>query len=77
MSLVPPNPKDWGWWKDDRGWHPLWTTLPEASESCRELVHRGCNKGCTMRRKCVKASIKCTYVLPYVENAEIFATVYI
>ena len=39
MSLVPelPNPKDWGWWKDDRGWHPLWTTLPEASESCREL----------------------------------------
>ena len=40
MCLVPelPNPEDWGWWKDDRGWHPLWTTLPEASESCRELV---------------------------------------
>ena len=62
MSLVPqlPNPKDWGWWKDDRGWHPLWTTLPEASESCRELIHCGCKKGCTMRCKCVKAALKCT-----------------
>ena len=62
MCLVPelPNPEDWGWWKDDRGWHPLWTTLPEASESCRELVHCGCKKGCTMRCKCVKAALKCT-----------------
>ena len=25
ISLIPqlPNPKDWGWWKYDRGWHPL------------------------------------------------------
>ena len=49
MTLVPelPNPEDWGWWKDDTEWHPLWTTLPEASESCRELVRCGCKKGCT------------------------------
>ena len=62
MTLIPelPNPKDWGWWKDDTGWHPLWTTLPEATASCRELIRCGCKKGCTMRCKCVKAALKCT-----------------
>jgi len=47
LTLIPelPSPKDWGWWKDDTGWHPIWTTLPEASVSCHELIHCGCKKG--------------------------------
>ena len=55
-----PDPSDWGWMKDTTGWQPLWTTLPEASESCHELIHCGCKKGCTGRCKCVKAGLKCT-----------------
>lgn len=57
-ALVPdpelPSPSDWGWVKEVTGWQPLWTTLPEASQSCYELIHCGCKKGCTMRCKCKK-----------------------
>ena len=55
-----PSPADWGWRKDTSGWQPLWTTLPEASESCYELIRCGCKKGCTRKCKCVKAALKCT-----------------
>lgn len=55
-----PSPSDWGWKRDQAGWQPLWTTLPEASQSCYELIHCGCKKGCTGRCKCIKASLKCT-----------------
>ena len=38
MTLAPelPSPNHWGWSKDDAGWHPLWTTFPEAPDSCHE-----------------------------------------
>ncbi len=55
-----PSPGEWGWCTDTAGWHPLWTTLPEASESCHELIRCGCKKGCNNRCKCVKAALKCT-----------------
>jgi len=55
-----PNPAEWGWQKDSTGWHPLWTTLTEASQFCHELIRCGCKKGCTTRCKCVKAALKCT-----------------
>ena len=55
-----PEPSDWGWTKETTGWQPLWTTLPEASKSCRELISCRCKKGCTGRCKCVKAALKCT-----------------
>ena len=55
-----PSPSDWGWVKEEMGWQPLWTTLPEASQSCYELIHCGCKKGCTTRCKCKKAALKCT-----------------
>lgn len=55
-----PSPADWGWRKDITGWQPLWTTLPQASETCYELIHCGCKKGCTGLCKCLKASLKCT-----------------
>ncbi|MGH0155330.1 UNVERIFIED_CONTAM: hypothetical protein FKN15_029328 [Acipenser sinensis] len=50
-DLEPPSPSDWGWRKD--------TTLPEASQSCYELIPCGCRKGCTGQYKCVKATLKC------------------
>ncbi|QQP49586.1 uncharacterized protein LOC103506659 [Caligus rogercresseyi] len=55
-----PSPSDWGWVKDEVGWQPLWTTLPEASQSCYELIHCVCKKGCTTRCSCKKAALKCT-----------------
>ena len=57
-----PSPIDWGWHKDSVGWQPLWTNLPEASESCYELIHCGGKKGCRGKYKCQKASLKCTLV---------------
>jgi len=46
--------------KQQHGVAPLWTTLPEGSHSCHELIHCGCKKGWTGRYKCVKAVFKCT-----------------
>jgi len=55
-----PSPSDWGWTKEGAVWQPLWTTLPEASESCYELIHCGCKKECSGRCRCSKAALKCT-----------------
>ena len=55
-----PSPADWGWKEEQTGWQPVWTTLPEASRSCSELVCCGCKKGCTRRCKCFKAALQCT-----------------
>lgn len=64
QALIPysdlPSPADWGWKKDQTGWQPVWTTLPEASRSCSELIRCGCKKGCTGRCKCFKVALKCT-----------------
>ena len=40
-----PEPSDWSWTKEASGWQHIWTTLPEASDSCHELIHCGCKKG--------------------------------
>ena len=62
MCLSPdpqlPDPFDWGWTKVSAEWQPLWSTLPEASQSCYELIHCGCKKGCHGRCKCVKTMLK-------------------
>ena len=45
------------WKKEYAKWQPVWTTLPEASQSCYELwLHRGITRKC----KLVKAALKCT-----------------
>ena len=54
-----PSPIDWGR-KEITGWQPLWTTLPEASRSCHELIRCGCKKGCTGQCKSVLAALQCT-----------------
>ena len=65
QALVPepvlPPPTDWGSHRSDDGpYTPLWTTLPEASKTCYELVSCGCKKGCRKRCKCKNASLQCT-----------------
>ena len=57
QELVPepvlPPPTDWGWHRSDDGpYTPLWSTLPEASKTCYELVSCGCKKGCRNRCNC-------------------------
>lgn len=55
-----PSPSEWGWVQSDNGWKIYWTTLPEATEACRQLITCGCKKGCRGQCKCVKASLQCT-----------------
>ena len=41
-----PPPEDWGWKRNERdnSLAPYWTSLPEASKACRELIKCGCKK---------------------------------
>ena len=56
-----PPPDDWGWKRRETGgWDVNWTTLPEATDVCRELLRCRCQKGCKTRCKCVKAALECT-----------------
>ncbi len=56
-----PSPSDWGWIRTEKGhFVPHWTSLPEASKTCYELISCKCKKGCKKRCKCKKASLKCT-----------------
>ncbi len=65
QTLLPtpelPPPTNWGWIKNVEGFYePLWTRLPEAAETCYELVSCKCKKGCVKRCKCKKAVLECT-----------------
>ena len=40
-----PDPSHWGWKKNGTEWQPLWTILPEASQSCYELNYCGHKRG--------------------------------
>ena len=57
-----PDPCNWGWSLSDEIYQIVWTTIPEASKICNELVRCGCKqeKGCRGRCKCIKASLPCT-----------------
>ena len=56
-----PTPRDWGWQEDGNGrWIPKWTTLPQAEDSCYELIRCGCKKGCKTRCKCKSSGYECT-----------------
>ena len=59
-SPVLPSPEEWGWTMDGEIWMPFWTSLPDVTKSCRELVRCGCKKGCRGRCSCVKADLRCT-----------------
>ena len=56
-----PSPLEWGWEKStEAGWIPKWTTLPEASKICNELIRCGCKKACRGLCKCTKSNLPCT-----------------
>ena len=55
-----PSPTHWGWTEEREGFIPKWTTLPEASKACQELVHCGCKKACRGLCKCSRANLSCT-----------------
>ncbi len=57
-----PVPSSWGWMDDSQcGWLPIWKTIPEAAETCTELIKCGCKstRGC-IRCKCVRTGLHCT-----------------
>ena len=53
-----PSPGAWGWTCPEQ-WQPLWTSLPEASESCPELLQCQCRSRCR-DCKCFGTHLKCT-----------------
>jgi len=60
MTSAPelPSPSEWGWNKEPGGgWSITWTTLPYASEACRELLQCGCKNSCRGCCKCQKSSM--------------------
>ena len=57
-----PSPEEYGWRKDETGWTPHWSDLPEAAKACRELL-RCCCKAlplCTKKCRCHEAGLGCT-----------------
>ena len=66
QALVPqqqlPSPSNWGWEETQDGWMAKWTTLPEASTACNELLRCGCKKSCQGLCKCFRAKLKCTFL---------------
>lgn len=60
MQPLIPSPSAWGWEKDGTSWKPKWTTLPQAKDTCYELIHCGCRKDCRGRCKCLKANLDST-----------------
>ncbi|KAK2560809.1 hypothetical protein P5673_016612 [Acropora cervicornis] len=59
-SPLVPSPRHWGWITDSGKWRPLWTTLPEITKACQELVKCGGKKGCRGGCGCRRVSPHCT-----------------
>ena len=54
------NVEEWGWEQKNDEHVPHWMTLPEASNTCQELVKCGCTQQCTkVRCKCKKTNLTC------------------
>ena len=34
--------------------------METTKDTCYDLIHCGCNKGCSGRYKCIKANLQCT-----------------
>ena len=55
-----PSPSLYGWKETEKVWKPDWITIPEVSESCRDLVKCGCSGDCQIRCKCKGANLPCS-----------------
>ena len=49
-----PSPSNLGWQPVLGGWTPLWSSLPEASKACHELIHCKSKKACRGLCRCYK-----------------------
>lgn len=62
MSI--PSPEKFGWCKTEDSWQPYWTSLPEVSESCRQLLDLKCSckkdKPACTSCNCCKENVDCT-----------------
>ena len=54
------SPSDSGWRQFNNSWSPFWIALPQAKESCHELIRCGCRSSCRGPCKCLKANSACT-----------------
>jgi len=51
----------WGWTKSEEGlYEPHWTRLPQAAQTCCELLSCKYKKGCVKRSKCKMTALDCT-----------------
>ena len=60
---VVPSAGDWGWkWEPNSLlWIMNWTSLPEASKACKELIKCACQTQCRNKKcSCVKANLPCS-----------------
>lgn len=57
-----PTPANFGWKYNEETWQPIWMTIPEASQSCRQLIKCGCKVEplCSNSCFCKKAGLACT-----------------
>lgn len=55
-----PDPDSWWWQLEDGVYQPLWTTSPEATSACQELVSCKCRVICSKKCSCARAELKCT-----------------
>jgi hypothetical protein len=53
------DPTQWGWMLDAGRYVPVWSSLPEMSEHCAELIRSSCKSVCR-NCKCHKSNLSCT-----------------
>ena len=59
-----PSYRQWGWTDDTTNSTviPLWTVLPPASETCKELIKCKCTGRCNNNCQCKKKELSCTHL---------------
>ena len=54
------DPLEFGWKKLEKRLVPLWMSIPEVSNVCRELIKCGCQRTCGNACTCKKNRLNCT-----------------
>ena len=52
--------EEWGWKLSEKGIEPIWTTLAEASQACKELIKWNCRTNRMNHCRYKKQNLKCT-----------------
>ena len=48
-----------GWIFKEGEWQSFWTTLPDVTKSCKEILRCGCKRGCRGGCSCTRVTLKC------------------